>query len=146
MPAVTSPSATAAPAAGCRSTLMMGACSRTLGPAPKMPAPRRPRLPADRQRNGGAEDVTGIVAPLGGNEPFGIGTIAFCHTVRVVSDKKVRISTRKRHRNEGLTSGSSPLAMPLLLFLVRPIDEGGEDLDEHMVAAKPEGRCPLGHP
>jgi len=27
--------------------------------------------------------------------------------------------------------------MPLFLFLVRPIDEGGEDLDEHVVA---EGR------
>ena len=83
----------------------------------------------DRQRNGGAEDVVGVVMSLGSDEPFGIGTIACCHTIRVVSGKEVRISTRKRHWSEGLTSGSSPLAMPLLLFLVRPIDEGGEDLD-----------------
>jgi hypothetical protein len=31
--------------------------------------------------------------------------------------------------------------MPLFLFLLRPIDEGGEDLDQHMVAAEAEGRC-----
>src|SRR5215469_18775659 len=109
--------------------------------APKVPAHDAPRLPADRQRNGGAEDVTGIVVPLGGDQPVGIGTIALCQTVQVVSDKEVRISTRKRHRSEGLTSGSSPLAMPLLLFLVRPIDEGGEDLDEHVVAAEAKGCC-----
>ena len=30
--------------------------------------------------------------PFGGDEPVGIGTIAFCHTVRVVSGKQVRIS------------------------------------------------------
>src|SRR6516165_158648 len=94
----------------------------------------------DRQRNGRAKDVVGIVAPLGGDQPVGIGTIAFCHTVRVVSGKEVRISTRKRHRSEGLTSGSSPLAMPLLLFLVGAIDEGGEDLDQHVVTAEAEGR------
>src|SRR6516162_8788407 len=96
---------------------------------------------SSRQRNSGAKDVIRIVLPLGFDEPVGIGTIAFCHPVRVVSGKEVRISTRKRHRSEGLTSGSSPLAMPLLLFLVRAIDERGEDLDQHVVAAEPEGRC-----
>src|SRR6516162_788007 len=96
---------------------------------------------SSRQRNGGAKDVIRIVLPLGFDEPVGIGTIASCHPVRVVSGKEVRISTRKRHRSEGLTSGSSPLAMPLLLFLVRGIDERGEDLDQHVVAAEPEGRC-----
>src|SRR6516165_9396665 len=94
----------------------------------------------DRQRNGRAKDVVGIVAPLGGDQPAGIGTIALRHTVRVVSGKEVWISTRKRDRREGLTSGSSPLAMPLLLFLVRPIDEGGDDLDQHVVTAEAKGR------
>jgi hypothetical protein len=94
----------------------------------------------DWQRNGRAKDVVGIVMPLGGDEPVCNGTIAFCHTVRVVSGQEVRISTRMRHRSEGSTSGSSPLAMPLLLFFVRPIDEGGEDLDQHVVTAQAEGR------
>ena len=31
--------------------------------------------------------------------------------------------------------------MPLLLFLVRPINEGGEDLDQHVVAAEAKGCC-----
>jgi len=79
--------------------------------------------------------------PFGGDQPAGIGAIALRHTVRIVREKKVRISTRKRDRIEGLTSGSSPLAMPLLLFLVRPIDEGGEDLDQHVVAAETKGCC-----
>ena len=78
---------------------------------------------------------------FGGDQPAGIGAIACSHTVRVVSGKEVRISTWKRHRSEGLTRGSSPLAMPLLLFLVRPIGEGGEDLDHHVVAAKAKGCC-----
>ena len=43
---------------------------------------------ANRQRNCGAEDVVGIVVPLGGDEPVGIGAIAFCHKIRVVSDRK----------------------------------------------------------
>ena len=79
--------------------------------------------------------------PFGGDQPAGIGAIALGHTVRVVSGKQVRISTWKRHRSEGLTSGASPLAMPLFLFLVRPIDEGGEDLDHHVVAAEAKGCC-----
>ena len=81
--------------------------------------------------------------PLRFDEPFGIGAIAFCHKIRVVSDKEFLISARKRHRSEGLTSGSSPLVMPLLLFLVRPIDKGGEDLDQHVVATEAKGCCCL---
>src|SRR6516164_1460034 len=78
---------------------------------------------------------------LGSDEPFGIATIAFRRSFRIVCDEEVRISTRKRHRSEGVTSGSSPAAMPLLLFLVRPIDEGGEDFDQHVVAAEAKGCC-----
>src|SRR5215471_14309233 len=77
--------------------------------------------------------------PFGGDQPAGVWAITLSHTVRVVSSKEVRISARKRHRSEGLTSGSRPLAMPLLLFLVRAIDERGEDLDQHVVAAKAKG-------
>src|SRR5258707_4584666 len=91
---------------------------------------------SDWERNGRVEDVIAIVMPFAGDQPAGIGAIALRHAVRVVSGKEVRISTRKRHRSEGLTRGSSPLAVPLLLFLVRPIDKGGEDLDHHVVAAK----------
>src|SRR6516165_2222056 len=79
--------------------------------------------------------------PFGSDQPGGIGAIALSHTVRVVSGKEVRISTWKRHCIEGLTSGSSPLAMPLLLFVVRPIDEGREDLDQYVVAAEAKGCC-----
>src|SRR5215469_11397905 len=79
--------------------------------------------------------------PFGGDHPSGIGAIALGHTVRVVSDEEVRISTRKRDRSEGLTRGSSPLAMPLLLFIVRPIDECGEDLHQDVVTAEAKGCC-----
>lgn len=79
--------------------------------------------------------------PFGGDQPVGIGAIALLHTLRIVPDEEVRICARKRHRSEGLTSGSSPLAMPLLLFLVRPIEKGGEDLDQHVVAAEAKGCC-----
>src|SRR5215471_20507233 len=79
--------------------------------------------------------------PFGGDQPSGIGAIALGHSVRIVREEKIRISAGKRDRSEGLTSGSRPLAMPLLLFLVRPIDEGGEDLDQHVVAAEAKGCC-----
>src|ERR1700730_1203251 len=82
---------------------------------------------------------------LGFDEPFGVATVAFRRTVRVASSEEVRISARKRHRIKGLKSGSSPLVMLPFLELVRPIGEGGEDLDEHMVAAKAEGRRLCGH-
>jgi len=82
--------------------------------------------------------------PFGGDQPAGIGAIALRHTVRIVREKKVRISTRKRDRIEGLTSGSSPLAMPLLLFLVRPIDEGGEDLDQQWSRRRPKAVASTG--
>jgi hypothetical protein len=82
---------------------------------------------------------------LGSGEPFGVATIAFCHTVRVAPDEEVRISTGERYRVKGLKRGSRPLVMPLLFEPVRPIDECCEDLDEHMVAAKTERRRLCGH-
>ena len=45
-------------------------------------------LLADRQRNGGAEHVVGIIVPLGFGEPFGIATIAFQHTVCVAQPSR----------------------------------------------------------
>lgn len=74
--------------------------------------------------------------PFGGDQPSGIGTIALRYSVRIVREEKIRICAGKCSRGESLTRGSRPLAMPLLLFLVRPIDEGGEDLDHHVVAAE----------
>src|ERR1700738_3944254 len=94
----------------------------------------------DRQRNGGAEDVVGIVISLGLADPCGVAAIALRGTVRIIAGEEVRISTWKRHRIERLQSGPGPLAMPLLLDLVRSIDERGENLDQPMVAPKAEGR------
>jgi hypothetical protein len=83
----------------------------------------------DRQRNGGAEDVVGIVISLCSDEPLDIAAVAFRHTVRVlVRRQQVRISARKRHRIERLQSGPGPQAMPLLLDLVRSIDSSADAL------------------
>src|SRR5215469_11961824 len=79
--------------------------------------------------------------PFGGDQPSGIGAIALRHTVRIIREEKIRVSAGQRHRSEGLTRGFRPLAMPLLLFLVRPIDEGGKDLDQHVVTAEAKGCC-----
>jgi hypothetical protein len=97
-------------------------------------------LPTDWQRNGGAEDVIGIIVAFGFDQPFGVAAKAFGHPVRVASSEEVRISARKRHRIKSLKSGASPLAMSLLLEFIRSIGERGENLDEHMIAAKAEGR------
>ena len=78
--------------------------------------------------------------PFGGDQPAGIGAIALLHTLCVVPDEEVRISTRKRHRSKGLASSACPLAIALLVGLVRSIDERREDLDQHVVATKAEGR------
>jgi len=43
---------------------------------------------ADPQRNGGAEDVIGIIVPLGFGEPFGIATIVFQHTACVAQPRR----------------------------------------------------------
>ena len=67
------------------------------------------------QRDGGAEDVVGIVVPLGADEPVDVASIASRHAVRVATGKQVRIATRKRHLAKGVESASSPPLMPLLL-------------------------------
>ena len=54
--------------------------------------------------------------------------------------QEVRISTGKRFPVEASKRGSDPLAMPPLFYFVRVIDECGENLDQHMVAPKAEGR------
>jgi hypothetical protein len=56
----------------------------------------------DRQRNGGAEDVVGIVLPLGLDEPLNIAAIAFCCAFRISAGKKVRVSARERDGAKGL--------------------------------------------
>jgi hypothetical protein len=107
-----------------------------LAPAEVSPA----IVPNVRQRNGGAEDVIGIVAPLGLDEPFGVTAIALRLTVRVAAGKEIWISTRKSHRIKGMTRGQSPLMMPSLLETVRCIGGHGQDLDKHVLVAKPKGR------
>jgi hypothetical protein len=53
---------------------------------------------ADRQRNGGAEDVVGIVMPLGRDQPRGVAAEAFGDAVRVGAGEEVRISAGQRGR------------------------------------------------
>src|SRR6516162_4701448 len=99
-----------------------------------------------RQRNGAAENVIGIVVPLGLDQPLGIAPIAFGHAVRVLLRRqKVRIAAGKRHRIEGPARSASPLLMSPLLERVRSIDNCSEYLDEHMVATQAEGRRLRGH-
>jgi len=83
--------------------------------------------------------------PLGFDQPPSVAAKAFCRSLRIVSSEKIWVSARKRHRIKGLKRGASLLAMPLLLELVRAIGEHGENFDEHMVAAKAEGRRPRRH-
>ena len=73
-----------------------------------------------RQGNDRAEDVVGIVKPLGFDEPLRVATIASGHAIRiVVAGEEVRISAGKRDRVEGVARGPRPQPMPLLLDLVR---------------------------
>src|SRR6202023_3696739 len=74
----------------------------------------RPSSATDGQRNGRAEDVVGIVMPLGFGEAFDIGTIAFCYPLRVLPREEIRISARKRHPAKRLKSGSDPPGVPCL--------------------------------
>ena len=76
---------------------------------------------------------------------FAVAAIAFCRPFRVISGEEVRVSARKSDRIERLTRRSSSLAMLLLLKRVRPIDERGQNFDQHMVATKAEGRCLCRH-
>ena len=88
----------------------------------------------DRQRNGGAEDVVGVVTPLGFDEPLGVGTVASRDTVGVVGSQKVRISAGQSRRVERLARCACPLPVSLLRELVWTIAERGENFDEHMIA------------
>src|SRR5262245_9225819 len=92
------------------------------------------------QWNGRAEDIVGIVVPLGSEDSFNVRAVAFRYTIPIFPGEKVRITTGKRHCAEGLKSGTSPVAMPLLLQPVRPIGKRGENFDEHVVASKAKGR------
>ena len=98
---------------------------------------------ADRQRNGAAEDVIGIVTSFGFDEPLDTTTIALHHAIDLrIHWQKVRVSARKRHRIESPQCVANPLPMSPLLMLVQSIDERGENLDQYMVATKAEGRRP----
>ena len=88
----------------------------------------------DWQRDGGAEDVVGIVTPLGFDEPLGVGTVASRDTVGVVGSQKVRISARQSRRVERLARGARPLPVWLLREPICTVAERGENFDEHVVA------------
>src|SRR5262245_5187738 len=74
-----------------------------------------------RQRNGGREDVVGVVVSLGSEQPLGVGPEALGCTVCVTRSEEIRISTWKGHRVKSLTRGASPLLMSLLLERIRTI-------------------------
>ena len=64
--------------------------------------------PARRQRNGGVENIVGIVVLLGLDEPAGIDAVAFCRAFHLVFGEQIRISTRKRDPVKGPKRGLRP--------------------------------------
>src|SRR5262249_8726019 len=89
----------------------------------------------DRQRNGREYGIR-IIISLGFQQPFCVSTEAFCCTVSASRREKICIPARKRNCVKCPSCGFHPLAMPLLLKLIRSIGERGKDLDEHMWAPK----------
>ena len=79
------------------------------------------RAPADRKRDGGTEDIVGVVKLLDPGKPFSIRTKASCCAVSVVWPKQIRIPARKRDRVKSVPRVANPLLMPALLGSVRPI-------------------------
>lgn len=75
---------------------------------------------------------------LGLDEPAGIDAVAFCRAFHLVFGEQIRISTRKRDPVKGPKRGLRPPPVPMLVTRLRPIGEGCEDLDQHMIAAKAE--------
>jgi hypothetical protein len=84
-----------------------------------------------RQRDGGAEDIVGIVMPLGSGQSFDVRTMALCRTVRVAIRQEVRVAAWKRRPIEREKRPSNPRVMALRLQLVRAIVKRGEDPNEH---------------
>src|SRR5262245_55546635 len=102
---------------------------------------RRVDGPGGRQGNCRTKHIVRIVAVLGSDKPRGVVAVAVDGTLHIVPGKQVRIPVRERHRAERLSGIAGPAPMSMRLEFVTSIREGGEDLDQHMVAAKSEP-CP----
>jgi len=77
------------------------------------------------------------------NEPFRIGAKTMRRPVYVASSQQIWIAARQRHRVKRAKGISRPLAMPSLFLLICTLVNRGQDLNEHMIAAEPEG-CGVG--
>jgi hypothetical protein len=100
---------------------------------------------ADRQRNGGVEDVVRIVLPLGLDKPRDIRAVAFRRTIHIGRREQIRIPAGKRQRIEGVSRGTRPSSMSLLLDFVRAIHIRREDFHQNMVATMAESRSVGGY-
>src|SRR6185295_13154923 len=85
-------------------------CSAKWNGMPDRQAASRPAFAlTDRQRNGGAENVVGIIATLGLDEPFSVAAVTLQCAVGLTLAKEVGISPRKRHCIKRPKSFSRPL-------------------------------------
>ena len=78
--------------------------------------------------------------PFGLDEPVSITAIAFCGAFHLAAREEVWVSARQCDRIKGPKRGLNPPLMPMRVTRLRTIGEGCEDLDQHMIAAKAEGR------
>src|SRR5260370_40560557 len=95
-------------------------------------------VPKGRQRNGGTEDVVGVVLLFDPDQPFCVGPKAVRRTIRLAWAEQIRISARKRDRVEGMPDIPDPLLMPPLFPSVRPIAERRQYVDQDVLAPPPE--------
>src|SRR5260370_7964515 len=69
-------------------------------------------VPKGRQRNGGTEDVVGVVLLFDPDQPFCVGPKAVPRPIRPARAEQIRISARKRDRVEPTPPPPHPLLMP----------------------------------
>src|SRR5262245_51026843 len=100
---------------------------------------------AARQRHGRAKDIVRVVAPFRPDEPVRIGAKAMRRPVAVAWSQEIGIAAWQRYRVKGATGISRPFAMLLLILLTCTRNHRGQDLNEQVIAAKPEGRGVGGH-
>src|SRR6516164_7573818 len=83
--------------------------------------------------------------PFHPNEPVRIGAKAISCPVHVTASQQVRVTARQCDCVKREQGGSRPLAMQLLFLLICTLVHRGEDFNEHMIAAEPEGGGFGGH-
>jgi hypothetical protein len=94
----------------------------------------------NRQRNGRVENIVRIVVPLGADEPLGVGAVALCRAFHLAFGEQIRISAGQCDAVKGAQRGLRPPLMPMPVTRLRAIGKGREDLDQHVITAKAEGR------